>query len=237
MVMEAITKDLLLLDTRQELATTIEVHKEFKDMEVIIKDLLDTATVKGIPMFTKTENPTMDLMDMKLIMTTKRDLLRLDMALLVKATSMSADHILTTRSRFIILKPTTMDMERGLLSLDMATGLLLFMSSSLIMDMDITQHLMNMATISTRDPLNLDMAMSLLLFMLSSWIMVMAIIQHLMNMDITSTRELLMLDMNPTKVTKMFPTPHTLTMRSMCTTLTKHQATDRDCTSLFQYSK
>ena len=190
-------------------------------MEVIIKDLLDTATVMGIPMSTKTENPTMDLMDMKLIMTTKRDLLRLDMALLVKATSMSADHILTTRLRFIILKPTTMDMERGLLSLDMATGLLLFMSSSLIMD--ITLHLMNMATISTRDPLNLDMAMGLLLFMSSSWIMVMAIIQHLMNMDITSTRDLLMLDMNPTKVTKMFPTPHTLTMKSMCTTLTKHQ--------------
>merc|ERR1712106_234141 len=127
-------------------------------------------------------------------MTTKRDLLRLDMALLVKATSMSADHILTTRSRFIILKPTTMDMERGLLSLDMATGLLLFMSSSRIMDMDITQHLMNMATISTRDPLNLDMAMGLLLFMSSSWIMVMAITQHLMNMDITSTKDLLSLD-------------------------------------------
>merc|ERR1712106_658442 len=153
----------------------------------------------GIPMSTKTENPTMDLMDMKLIMTTKRDLLRLDMALLVKATSMSADHILTTRSRFIILKPTTMDMERGLLRLDMATGPLLFMSSS--------------------------------------WIMVMAITQHLMNMDITSTRDLLMPDLNPTEVAKMFPTPRTLTMRSMCTTLTKHQAPDRDCTSLLFYSK
>ena len=115
-----------------------------------------------------------------------------------------------------------MDMERGLLSLDMATGLLLFMSSSWIMDMDITQHLMNMATTSTRDPLNLDMAMGLLLFMSSSWIMVMAIIQHLMNMDIASTRDLLMPDMNPMKATKMFPTPLTLTMRSMCTTLTKH---------------
>ena len=86
--MEVLIKDLLIPDIHQALATTIEVPKEFKDMEVIIKDLLDTATVMGIPMFTKTENPTMDLMDMKLIMTTKRDLLRLDMALLVKATSM-----------------------------------------------------------------------------------------------------------------------------------------------------
>ena len=75
-------------------------------MEVIVKDLLDTATVMGIPMSTKTENPTMDLMDMKLIMTTKRDLLRLDMALLVKATSMSADHTLSTRLRFTTQRPT-----------------------------------------------------------------------------------------------------------------------------------
>ena len=119
---------------------------------------------------------------MNMATTSTRDPLKLDMATVVKAISMLTDLILTTRSRFTILKATTMDMERGLLNLDMA--LLMSMWSKRIMVMD-TQNLMNMAT--------------------------------------TSTRDLLKLDMNPIKVTKMFQTPHTPTMRSKCTTRTKHQ--------------
>ena len=181
-------RDLLNLDmdTALELATTTEVPREFKDMvmEVITRDLqnLDTTMVMDILMSTRTVITTMDLMDMKLSMITRRDLLMLDMATAVKAISMSTGLILTTRSRFTTLKPTTMDMARGLLNLDMA--LLMSMLSKRIMVMD-TQNLMNMATISTRD--------------------------------------LLMLDMNPMKVTKMSQTPHTHTMRSKCTTLTKYQ--------------
>merc|ERR1719430_3107052 len=62
----------------------------------------------------------MDLTDMRLSMITRRDLLRLDMAMVVIATSMSTGLTLTTRLRFIIHKHITMDMARGLLSLDMA---------------------------------------------------------------------------------------------------------------------
>merc|ERR1719260_115138 len=97
----------------------------------------------------------MDLMDMRLSMITRRDLLRLDMAMVVIATSMSTGLTLTTRLRFIIHKHITMDMARGLLSLDMA--LLMFMLSRRTMDMA-TQSLMNMDTTFIRDLLSLDMA-------------------------------------------------------------------------------
>ena len=188
MDMEVIIRDLLSLDmdTAQELATTTEAPREFKDMamEVTTRDLLnlDTTMVMDILMSTRTVTTTMDLMDMRLSMITRRDLLMLDMATVVKAISMSSGLILTTRLRFTTLKPTTMDMARGPLNLDMA--LLMSMLSKRIMVMD-TQNPMNMAT--------------------------------------TSTRDLLKLDMNPMKVTKMFQTPHTPTMKSKCTTLTKHQ--------------
>merc|ERR1719500_2677089 len=89
--------------------------------------------------------------------TSTRDLLMLDMAIVVKAISMSTGLILTTRLRFTTLRPTTMDMARGLLNLDMA--LLMYMSSKRITAMD-TQNLMNMATTSTRDLLMLDMAIA-----------------------------------------------------------------------------
>ena len=186
--MATFKRDLLNLDmvTAQELAIITEAPKGFKDMamEVITRDLLilDTTMVMDNHMSSRTVITTMDLTDMKLSMITRKDLLMLDMAMVVKAISMLTDLILTTRSRFTILKATTMDMERGLLNLDMA--LLMSMWSKRIMVMD-TQNLMNMAT--------------------------------------TSTRDLLKLDMNPMKVTKMFQTPHTHTMRSKCTTLTKHQ--------------
>ena len=251
----------LVMDTAQEPVTTTEVPRKFTDMvmEVITRDLLilDTTMVMGNLMSTKAVITIMDLMDMRLNMSIKRDLPKLDMDMEVKATIMSTDLTLTTRLRFTTLKPTTMDMEGGLLSLDMA--LLMSMLSKRIMVMD-TQNLMNMATTSTRDPLKLDMAtavkaismltdlilttrsrftilkattmdmergllnldMALLMSMWSKRIMVMDT-QNLMNMATTSTRDLLKLDMNPMKVTKMFQTPHTHTMRSKCTTLTKHQ--------------
>ena len=152
--MATFKRDLLNLDmvTAQELAFITEAPKGFKDMamEVITRDLLflDTTMVMDILMSTRTVTTTMDLMDMRLSMITRRDLLMLDMAMVVKAISMLTDLILTTRSRFTILKPTTMDMERGLLNLDMA--LLMSMLSKRIMVMD-TQNPMNMATTSIRD--------------------------------------------------------------------------------------
>merc|ERR1719431_1294760 len=96
----------------------------------------------------------MDLTDMRLSMITRRDLLRLDMAMVVIATSMSTGLTLTTRLRFIIHKHITMDMARGLLSLDMA--LLMSMLSRRTMDM-VTLSLMNMDTTSIKDLLSLDM--------------------------------------------------------------------------------
>merc|ERR1719234_2828264 len=149
----------------------------------------------------------MDLMDMRLSMITRRDLPRLDMATVVIATSMSTGLTLITRLRFIIHKHITMDMAKGLLSLDMA--LLMSMLSRRTMDMA-TQSLTNMDTTSIRDLLNQDMVM----------VMVMVTL-NLMNMDTTSIRDLLSLDMAPMKVTKKYPTPHTPIMISKCTILTK----------------
>merc|ERR1719244_1415295 len=100
----------------------------------------------------------MDLTDMRLSMITRRDLLRLDMAMVVIATSMSTGLTLTTRLRFIIHKHITTDMARGLLSLDMA--LLMSMLSRRIMDMA-TQSLMNMDTTFIRDLLMLSPVMDM----------------------------------------------------------------------------
>merc|ERR1711970_330453 len=113
--MEVTTRDLLSLDmvTAQVSVITTEVPREFLDM-VIIMDM-DTL------MFTRTVITIMDLMDMRLIMIIRRDLLRLDMAMVVIATSMSTGLTLITRLRFIIHKHITMDMARDLLSLDMVT--------------------------------------------------------------------------------------------------------------------
>merc|ERR1719308_296240 len=151
----------------------------------------------------------MDLMDMRLSMITRRDLLRLDMVMVVIATSMSTDLTLITRLRFIIHRHITMDMVRGLLSLVMVMALLMFMLSRRTMDMA-TQSLMNMDTTFIKEQLNQDMVMAMDMAPL-----------NLMNMDITSIRDLLNLDMDPMKVTKRFPTLHTPIMISKCTTLTK----------------
>merc|ERR1711887_387079 len=153
--------------TAQVSVITTEVPREFRDMamEVTTRDLLSLDMVITMDMdnltFTRTVIIIMDLTDMRLSMITRRDLLRLDMAMVVIATSMSTGHTLTTRLRFIIHKHITMDMARGLLSLDMAlvmvTALLMFMLSRRTMDM-VTPNPMNMDTTSIRDLLSLDMA-------------------------------------------------------------------------------
>merc|ERR1711875_61552 len=164
-------------------------------------------------MSTRTVIIIMDLTDMRLSMITRRDLLRLDMVMVVIATGMSTGPTLITRLRFIIHRHITMDMARGLLSLVMA--LLMFMLSRRIMNMDTT---------FIKDQLDQDMVMAmdmaLLMSMLSRRTMDMATL-NLMNMDTTSIRDLLNLDMDPMKVTKRFPTLHTPIMISKCTTLTK----------------
>merc|ERR1711887_398538 len=134
-------RDLLSLDmvTAQVSVITTEVPREFRDMatEVITRDLLSLVMAITMDMdtlmFTRTVIIIMDLMDMRLIMIIRRDLLRLDMATVVIATNMSTDHTLITRLRFTIPKHITMDMARGLLSLDMA--LLMSMLSRRTMDM------------------------------------------------------------------------------------------------------
>merc|ERR1719435_286520 len=138
---DIMARDLLSLDmvTAQVSVITTEVPREFRDMvmEVITRDLLNLDMViimdMDTLMFTRTVIIIMDLMDMRLIMIIRRDLMRLDMAMVVIATSMSTGLTLITRLRFIIHKHITMDMARGLLSLDMA--LLMSMLSRRTMDM------------------------------------------------------------------------------------------------------
>merc|ERR1711887_463426 len=228
---DIMARDLLSPDmvTAQVSVITTEVPREFRDMamEVTTRDPLSLVMVITMVMdtlmFTRTVIIIMDLTDMRLSMITRRDLLRLDMAMVVIATSMSTGHTLTTRLRFIIHKHITMDMARGLLSLDMA--LLMSMLSRRTMDMA-TQSLTNMDTTSIKDLLNQDMGMvmvmvmALLMSMLSRRTMDM-VTKNLMNMDTTSIKDLLNLDMDPMKVTKKFPTLHTPIMISKCTTLTK----------------
>merc|ERR1719234_542655 len=188
--------------------------------DLLNQDMAITMDMDNL-MFTRTVTIITDLMDMRLCMITRRDLPRLDMATVVIATSMSTGLTLITRLRFIIHKHITMDMAKGLLSLDMA--LLMSMLSRRTMDMA-TQSLTNMDTTSIRDLLNQDtvmvMVMALLMSMLSRRTMDMVTL-NLMNMGTTSIRDLLSLDMGPMKVTKKFLTPHTPIMISKCTTLTK----------------
>merc|ERR1712168_453194 len=225
---DTMARDLLSLDmvTAQVSVIITEVPREFKDMamEVITRDQLSLDMVITMDMdtlmFTRTVIIIMDLMVMRLSMITRRDLLKLDMATVVIATSMSTGHTLITRLRFIIHKHITMDMERGLPSLDMA--LLMSMLSRRTMDMA-TQSLTNMDTTSIKDLLSQDMVMvmdmALLMYMLSRRTMDMVTL-NLMNMDTTSIKDLLSLDMDQMKVTKKFPTLHTPIMISKCTTLT-----------------
>merc|ERR1719250_474541 len=135
---------------------------------------------------------------MRLSMITRRDLLRLDMVMVVIATSMSTGPTLITRLRFITHRHITMDMARGLLSLVMA--MLMSMLSRRTMDMA-TQSLMNMDTTFIKDQLSQDMAMAMDMALLMSMLS-----RRTMDMDTTSIRDLLNLDMDPMKVTKKCPT-------------------------------
>merc|ERR1711970_412318 len=107
---DIMARDLLSLDMVTALVSVITTDL----LSLVMAITMDMDTL----MFTRTVIIIMDLMDMRLIMTIRRDLLRLDMAMVVIATSMSTDHTLITRLRFIIPKHITMDMARGLLSLD-----------------------------------------------------------------------------------------------------------------------
>merc|ERR1719431_2193126 len=93
---DIMARDLLSLDmvTAQVSVITTEVPREFKDMAITMD--MDTL------MFTRTVIIIMDHMVMRLIMIIRRDLLRLDMAMVVIATSMSTGLTLITRLRFII---------------------------------------------------------------------------------------------------------------------------------------
>merc|ERR1719312_2056860 len=135
----------------------------------------------------------MDLTDMRLSMITRRDLLRLDMVMVVIATSMSTDLTLITRLRFIIHRHITMDMARGLLSLVMA--LLMSMLSRRTMDMA-TQRLMNMDTTFIRGLLNLVMVITMDMDNLMSTRTVIIIMDLTdMRLSMTIRRDLLRLDM------------------------------------------
>merc|ERR1719430_539381 len=153
----------------------------------------------------------MDLMDMRLSMTIRRDLLRLDMAMVVIATSMSTDHTLITRLRFIIHIHITMDMARGLLSLDMA--LLMSMLSRRTMVMAI-QSLTNMDTTSIKDLLNQDMVITMDMDNLM-FTRTVIIIMDLMDMRLSMTirRDLLRLDMATVVIATSMSTGHTLITR------------------------
>merc|ERR1719233_1577943 len=97
---------------------------------------------------------TRDLLNLVMVITMDMDNLMFTRTVI--AISMSTDHTLITRLRFIIHKHITMDMARGLLSLDMA--LLMSMLSRRTMVMAI-QSLTNMDTTSIKDLLNQDMVM------------------------------------------------------------------------------
>merc|ERR1711887_450674 len=80
--------------------------------DLLNQDMVITMDMDNL-MFTRTVIIIMDLMDMRLSMIIRRDLLRLDMATVAIATSMSTGLTLITRLRFIIHKHITMDMARG----------------------------------------------------------------------------------------------------------------------------
>merc|ERR1711970_1316787 len=216
---DIMARDLLSLDmvTAQVSVITTEVPREFKDMamEVITRDQLslDMVIIMDMDtlMFTRTVIIIMDLMVMRLIMIIRRDLLRLDMAMVVIATSMSTGHTLITRLRFIIHKHITMDMARGLLSLDMA--LLMFMLSRRTMDM-VTLNPMNMDTTSIKDLLNQDMVITMDMDTLM-FTRTVIIIMDLMDMRLIMIirRDLLRLDMATVAIATSMSTGLTLITR------------------------
>merc|ERR1719430_1532151 len=120
--MEVTTRDLLSLDMVTPLAsaTITEVPREFKDMAMAVttSDLLNLVMVITMDMdnhmFTRTVIIIMDLMDMRLSMITRRDLLMPNPVMGMEDTAMSTE----------LLRDLLKDiMARDLLSLDMVTPL------------------------------------------------------------------------------------------------------------------
>merc|ERR1711887_97685 len=118
---DIMARDLLSLDmvTAQVSAITTEVPREFKDMamEVITRDLLSLVMAITMDMdthmFTRTVIIIMDLMDVRLIMIIRRDLLLLNQVMGMEGTAMSTE----------LLRDLPKDiMARDLLSLDMVTA-------------------------------------------------------------------------------------------------------------------
>merc|ERR1719312_1623327 len=139
-------------------------------------------------MSTRTVIIIMDLMDMRLSMITRRDLLRLDIATGVIATSMSTGLTLITRLRFIIHRRRAMDMA--------------------------TQSLMSMDTTFIRGLLNLVMVITMDMDNLMSTRTVI-IIMDLMDMRLSMTirRDLLRLDMVMVVIATSMSTDLTLITR------------------------
>merc|ERR1719312_1250773 len=107
--------------TAQVLAITTEVPREFRDMamEVITRDLLSLVMVITMDMdnlmFIKTVIIIMDLMDMRLSMITRRDLLSLDMV--------TAPELAITTEVLRVFRDMGMEVTiRDLPNLDMVTA-------------------------------------------------------------------------------------------------------------------
>jgi len=218
MAMEAITRGPLHLamDT-VESATITEAPKVSKDMD-IIRGLqllsLDMALLMSMLSRRIMDMDTLSLMSMDTIFTRGLLMLSLDMALLM---SMLSRRTMDMDTLSLMSMDTIFTRDLLMLSPDM--DLLMSMLSRRIMDMDIPNP-MSMDITSIRDPLMLD---TMAVLTLRSTRAVPTTTDLMAMRLITMARGPLMLDMNPTKVTRKFPTPHTPTMRSKCTTLTKCQ--------------
>merc|ERR1719466_556268 len=144
-------RDLLSLDmvTAQVSVITTEVPREFRDMvmEVTTRDLLSLVMVIIMDMdnlmSTRTVIIIMDLMDMRLIMITRRDLLLLNQVMGMEDTAMSIE----------LLRDLPKDiMARDLLSLDMVTAQVLVITT------EVPREFRDMVMeVTTRDLLNPDM--------------------------------------------------------------------------------
>merc|ERR1712243_35994 len=162
MVMEVTTRELLslVMVTPQELAITTEVPREFRDMVmgVTTRDLLSLVMVITMVMdtlmSTRTVTIIMDLMDMRLIMITRRDLLRLDTDM---AMDMALLMFMLSRRTMAMVTQSLMNMDttfiRDQLSLDMVpmkvtkkfptlhTPIMISKCTTLTKQMEIVPHL------------------------------------------------------------------------------------------------
>merc|ERR1719153_1781911 len=118
------------MDTQESVIIT-EVPREFKDMVTDILNLMSTDTIstRGLLMLSLDMDLLMSMwnkrtMDMDILNPMSmdtisiKDQLMLDMAMVVTATNMLTGHILITRLKFTTQKPTTTDITRDPLLLD-----------------------------------------------------------------------------------------------------------------------